>query len=97
VYDARYLIGTIYWREDKHDDALRSWREMTIDKTDSYVVAYEDILRVMGSHAETHGDAIGNTRALDAAIAQVVDAEHSRWVVFSFSRLRQFGYRFDTY
>jgi hypothetical protein len=95
--DARFLIGTIYWREHRREDAFQSWRTMTIDRSDSYVVAYEDILRVMSAHAATHGDAIENTRALNAEVAQILDAEHGRWVVFSFSRLRQFGYGSDTY
>src|SRR5439155_13802807 len=43
--DARFLIGTIYWQQRKTQDALRWWREMMVDPTDSYVIAYSDILR----------------------------------------------------
>src|SRR5207248_2599690 len=34
--DARFLIGTIHWREGSLGDALRAWRAMAVDPTDAY-------------------------------------------------------------
>jgi hypothetical protein len=95
--EARYLIGATYWREHKREDALRAWSAMSVDTSDSNVVAYEGILRVIGAHKGTHFDVLVNDPALNADIAQVLDAERGRWFVFSFTRLRQFGYNTDTY
>jgi len=39
----------------------------------------------------------GSGQNLDARrIDRILDSEHGRWLSFSFDRLRQFGYRFDT-
>lgn len=96
--DARFLIGAIYWQQRKTEDALRWWREMTVDPTDSYVIAYSDIL-----HAIRRGDAqpaVDNSQrdqGLRQDIKRILDAEHRRWLMFSIDRLRHFGYRFDTF
>jgi hypothetical protein len=90
--DARFLIGTIYWEQHRTADALQSWRDMTIDPSDRYVRAYQDILTALRGSEGPHG------QNLDARqISRILDYEHGRWISFSFDRLRHFGYRFDTF
>src|SRR5205823_5898637 len=98
--DARFLIGAIYWREHKRQDALASWREITLSKesgTDSYVTAYTEVLRAIAARTDVTVDGLQNDRALTSDIARIMDAEHGRWIVFSYERLRRFGFGFDTY
>lgn len=98
VNDARFLIGTIYWRQQRFEDALRSWRDMSVDSSDSYVGAYSQILRVL-QHGNTQSGA-GTNRIdpmLYRAIRQILKNEQGRWLMFSYDRLRRFGYRFDTF
>jgi hypothetical protein len=89
--DARYLIGSIYWRHGDRQAALDVWRRIVADRADSYVLAYSDVLDAI--------HAIGDTddAALRRRIDRALDAERGRWRDFSYTRLRQFGYRFDTY
>jgi len=94
--DARFLIGSIYWKAYQHDAAVRAWREMTIDRTDSYLVSYSAILIALRTAVPS-----GANGALPAAtrrtIDGVLDGERSRWLSSSYDRLHQFGYRFDTF
>jgi len=100
--DARFLIGTIYWREHKQEDALASWREMTPPtprtdaERDSYVIAYTNVLRVIALRRDVSVDAL-QEQTLTSDIARILDAQHGRWIVSSYERLRQFGFAFDTY
>jgi hypothetical protein len=89
--DARFLIGGIYWRQGKAEDAVRWWREMTIDPTDDYVTWYSDILDAVG-RADPGGGTIDRGRINDA-----LDAERREWITFWKARLKQFGFAFDTY
>jgi hypothetical protein len=98
--DARFLIGSIYWREGSVGDALRAWRAMTIDAHDAYAPSIARILDAIA--AGTGGDRgdvdSGDTmRRLAQQIDAVLRAEHGRWIVFSLDRLHQFGYGFDTF
>jgi hypothetical protein len=88
--DARYLIGSIYWRHGNRTGAIDAWRDITLDRSDSYVIAYSDVLAAIGA-----GDAADN--GLRRQVERALDAERGRWRDFSYTRLRQFGYRFDTY
>ena len=90
--DARFLIGTIYWRERKVADALESWREMTIDPTDSYVTASSNILAAIRDQTGRDGPTLDTKR-----IDRILDREHGRWISFSADRLHKFGYHFDTF
>jgi hypothetical protein len=90
--DARYLMGAIYWRQGRPADALASWRDMTIDPTDNYVTAYSEILTAVRDGAGGASQRLGARQ-----INRVLDGEHGRWLSLSFDRLRQFGYRFDTF
>jgi hypothetical protein len=99
VNDARFLIGSIYWRHRSAGDALRAWRAMTIDPADEYAAS---IARILNGVAETGADR-GNIDTADTMrqLAQQIDAilraEHGRWIMFSLDRLHQFGYRFDSF
>jgi hypothetical protein len=90
--DARFLIGTIYWRQQKPSDALAAWRDMTIDPSDRFVTAYSSIVTAIRDAAGPHG------QNLDARqIRRILEYEHGRWVSLASDRLRHFGYRFDSF
>jgi len=96
--DARFLIGTIYWKQRKAQDALQSWRDMSIDKTDSYVTAYSAILSaIRAAGAQAGGDGKQLDPVLSRQLDSALNAEHGRWLMFSFDRLEHFGYHFDTF
>jgi hypothetical protein len=98
--DARFLIGAIYWRQDRIGDALRAWRQMTVEPTDSYATSISRLLDVI--EAQTGGDR-GDVdtkqvmRVLTTQINSILRADHGRWLMFSMDRLLQFGFHFDTY
>lgn len=85
--DARFLIGEIYFNQSDVPAAMRSWRGITPDEDDSYLEAYSAILKV----AEAPG--LGSV----AEIHRILGGERRRWLEFSRSRLRQFGYEFNTF
>ena len=89
--DARFLIGSIYWRQTRVDEALRWWREMTIDPQDNYVTAYSRVLDAVG-RAGPNGEGLDR-----GAINGALDDEQQKWVEFWKTRLARFGYSFDTY
>jgi len=100
INDARFLIGSIYWRQGSVGAALRAWRPMTIDAGDAYATSIARILTIVA--AETGGDrgnvdAAQTTRLLTPQIDAVLRAEHGRWIMFSLDRLHQFGFRFDSF
>jgi len=98
--DARFLIGAIHWRRRDVGDALRAWREMTVDPSDTYAASIERILGAIGAY--TGGDR-GNVdtgqvmHLLSAEINRTLRNEHGRWIMFSMDRLAQFGFHFDTF
>ena len=84
--DARFLIGAIYWGQGRVADAVNTWSELRIDPADFYAAASTQILEAIASPTV-------NARRVN----RILDGEHGRWVSLSFDRLRQFGYRFDTF
>ena len=87
--DARFLIGAIYWKQGKAASARRIWKEISAEPDDRYVIASTEIAAAMRAAEE---------RGLDARrINRILEYEHGRWVSFSFDRLWEFGYRFDTF
>ena len=86
--DARFLIGAIEWRQGHADDAIRMWRAITPSATDRYVSAYTSILGAIEP---------SRTRIEAAPIVRALESERGRWLSFSYDRLRQFGYRFNTF
>jgi hypothetical protein len=98
--DARFLIGSVYWRQQNIGGALRTWRAMTVDRTDGYAASIARILSAIATH--TGGDrgdvdTRETTRLLAADIERILRAEHGRWIMFSMDRLKQFGFHFDTF
>jgi hypothetical protein len=90
--DARFLIGAIHWRQGRSADAIDAWRDMRPVATDSYRGASVQILSALSAGAVDHDGAV-----LSRAVNQALTHELGRWVDFSYDRLKQFGYRFDTY
>jgi hypothetical protein len=88
--DARYLIGTIYWRHGDQAAALDVWRGIVADPGDTFAAAYSQTLTAIQGEAATE-------QPLHRRIDRALDAELGRWRDFSYTRLRHFGYRFDTY
>jgi hypothetical protein len=87
--DARFLIGSIYWKQGKMASARRVWKEIEVDPDDRYAAASAEIVAAMRA-AEERG--IDHRR-----VNRILEYEHGRWVSFSFDRLWQFGYRFDSF
>jgi hypothetical protein len=87
--DARYLIGAIHWKQGRAATARRIWKDIVVDPGDRYAIASTEIAAAMRAAEE---------RGLDARrINRILEYEHGRWVSFSFDRLWEFGYRFDTF
>jgi len=87
--DARFLMGAILWRQGRAASARRIWKALIVDPGNRYAVASTEIVAAMRA-AEEQG--------LDARrINRILEYEQGRWVSFSFDRLWQFGYRFDTF
>ena len=84
--DARFLIGTIWWRAGRRSEALTAWRGLTTRSDGSYA-ASSAALRV----------AVGQSRIDDREVDDILKNETGRWVSLSYERLRHFGYRFDSY
>ena len=98
VSDARFLIGAIYWRQQRFDEAFAAWGAMSIDPGDSYVQAYSQILaRLQSAGTAARANAGRVDPILYGAIRRILKDEQDRWLMFSYDRLRQFGYRFDTF
>lgn len=98
--DARFLIGSIYWRQQNIGSALRMWRGMTLDRSDGYAASISRILSAIATHTGADRgdvDARDTTRLLSADIDRILRAEHGRWIMFSMDRLKQFGFHFDTF
>ncbi|OLC40380.1 MAG: hypothetical protein AUH43_26465 [Acidobacteria bacterium 13_1_40CM_65_14] len=89
--DARFLVGSIYWRQGSVDEAARWWRDMTVDPADSYVTAYSQVLDAV-RRAGPNGERLDR-----GAINSALDDERRNWVDFWETRLKQFGYSFDVY
>jgi hypothetical protein len=85
------LIGSIYWQLGNRRAALDAWRAIAVDRSDTYAAAYTGLLAAIG--ADRNAADNGLRRQVDRAL----DAERGRWRDFSYTRLRRFGYRFDTY
>lgn len=96
--DARFLIGAIHWRQQNVERALESWREMTTaDRDDSYVVAGSQIVAALRGLRMDRGSRTVIDPLLRREIDRILKNEQGRWVMFSYDRLRQFGYRFDSF
>lgn len=86
--DARFLIGAIYWHQQRMEDAFYWWRQLTRDPTDSHVSTYAQIIDVL--------HAVGGA-PVNSQVKVIIARDYMHWVGFSFDRLLKFGYRFNTY
>lgn len=84
--DARYLAGEIFFRQGNIDQALEWWRPMRPQDDDSYATA-----------ARAIGAIIDSGRFDTAAVRRVLWAQSAFWKEQNYRRLRQFGYRCDSY
>ena len=91
--DARFLMGTIFWKQGRHAEAMRSWGGMSCATTDSYLAACTQLARITPTASGTPG----HDRDLPLQIARVLKNEQGRWWHLSYDRLKRFGYRFDSY
>ncbi len=94
--DARYLIGSIYWQAGNVADAVRSWWDLAIDPSDTYVSAYAQIVAAIHA-AAAQDQAVTDPTAMRRLVTRVLDADRGRWISFSSDRLRQFGFSFDRF
>ncbi len=87
--DARFLIGAIYWRQGRGAEAVASWSELQAVKSDRYADASAAIIDTLRGHTAHDVDV--------QRISRILDSERGRWISFSQDRLRQFGYRFNSF
>jgi hypothetical protein len=93
--DARFLIGTVYWRQLRYPDAMASWCQMTVDSDEVYADTARGILAAIEGSAACR--ATTTPTALERAVNLVLDRQEEHSWDFQFDRLRQFGYRVDTF
>ncbi|MGH9217837.1 MAG: hypothetical protein ACRD1W_00960, partial [Vicinamibacterales bacterium] len=84
--DARYLAGEIFLRQGNVDQALEWWKPMRPQKGDSYAGAATAIRGVLDRNPVDIG-----------ALRRILWAETARWKEQNYQRLKQFGYRCDSY
>jgi hypothetical protein len=84
---ARFKMGAILWLERRHDEAVAAWRSISgCTDDDSY-----------GSVCPALRLAVGSSTVNATEIDRLMSHEQPAWLSFSFDRLRQFGFRFDTF
>jgi hypothetical protein len=87
--DARFLIGSIYWNNEDHVEAIRWWREMVPDSGDRYHDAAKQLLAMIRE---------GEAAAIDVvAINRILEHERHQWAEFWRARLDQFGYSLTSF
>lgn len=84
--DIRFLIGSILWKQQKRDEALRAWRGLAASAGDGYAIAIGQ-LRV----------ALAPPQPSDRDIEHILRNQEGRWLAASDERLRRFGYRANAY
>jgi hypothetical protein len=113
VNDARYLLGELHWRRDRHADARRVWGEMRVDPQGRYAEAAASVLLAMRDTESRRRAAppppvarLGrpqsnpdesNSQIEIRTINQILEAEYQRWISFSRTRLQKFGYELDSF
>jgi hypothetical protein len=84
--DARFLAGEIFYRQGDTAQAIDWWKEMKPQPADTYRSAASAILRAIDGGIVDVAD-----------IHRIVAAESARWSDVNYRRLKQFGYRCDSY
>lgn len=84
--DARYLAGEIFFRQGNLDQAIEWWKPMRPQAEDSYADAATAIRRMLdGGEFDI------------AVLRRILWTETARWKEQNYQRLKQFGYRCDSY
>jgi hypothetical protein len=87
VADARFLAGEIFYRQGDTDQALDWWEEMSPAPGDTYRGAATAIVEsITGAGPIDH-----------PGLRRIIAGESSRWREVNYARLKQFGYRCDSY
>jgi hypothetical protein len=86
INDARFLIGEIYWQHGRRAEARQLWDRIEPDSSDDYFPVYSEVRGSVAAEAESRV-------LIDAAL----NKQARRWLQASSQRLRQFGYRADTF
>ena len=84
--DARFLAGEIFFRQDNLEEAVRWWLQMRPRDGDTYRDAAQSILTLLEP---------GKVDVF--ALRRVLWHESARWHDVNYARLKQFGYRCDSY
>src|SRR6185436_3771028 len=70
--DARFLIGSIYWKQGKIASARRVWKDIEVEPDDSYATASAEIVAAMQAAEERGVD--------QRRVNRILEYEHGRWV-----------------
>jgi hypothetical protein len=94
--DARFLMASISWRQGNESRATETWA--SIGSTDapvygSFIARIQAVLRGLTSAPPPGMQDASIHRAID----RVLDDVEMRWLLASSTRLRKFGYTFDSY
>jgi len=84
--DARFLAGEIFFRQGNVEEAMQWWLKMRPRDGDTYLEAANRILKILEP---------GKVDV--AALRSVLWKESARWHDVNYARLKQFGYRCDSY
>jgi hypothetical protein len=84
--DARFLAGEILFRQGNIEEAMQWWLKMRPRDGDTYGDAAQHILKILEP---------GKVDVF--ALRSVMWKESARWHDVNYARLRQFGYRCDSY
>lgn len=84
--DARYLAGEIFFRQGNFDQAMEWWRPMRPQDDDSYAEAARAIRELIDRGSQD-----------TAAVRRVLWRQSAFWKEQNYRRLRQFGYRCDSF
>jgi hypothetical protein len=84
--DARFLAGEIFFRQDRFEEAMQWWLKMRPRDGDTYGDAAKAILAILEP---------GKVDVF--ALRRVLWKESARWHDVNYSRLKQFGFRCDSY
>jgi hypothetical protein len=71
---------------------VRSWRQVTIDPDDAYILTNTEMMTEMRAAAGRPGAGVS-----EREIERILAADYGRWIVASIDRLKKFGYRIDGY
>jgi len=84
--DARFLAGEIFFRQGNVEEAMQWWAAMRPRDEDTYAAAAKTILAILEPGRVDFG-----------ALRSVLWRESARWHDVNYARLKQFGYRCDSY